>query len=408
MSSDARGRANVEHGSAVDASIDARPSMHGGRRGEEPVWARSACGAYVEATSGRRYLDLVLGYGAVLLGHADPFVTDAVIRAIRCGVSPTLRSIAQVELAERLAAVLPNVDSCVLLKTGSEATSAAVRLARAHTGRDMVLHWGYHGWHDWCAPRRAGVPASYRALTLRVPVDDVVGLRRVFAEHGDRTAALVLQPGDTEPVTAAFVRACRELADHHGVLLVLDEIRTGFRLGLGGAQAEYGVRADLVTVGKALGNGHPIAAVAGRRAVMERTRDVSMSSLFARSTDGIAAATAVLDVLTGTDALDVVRTRGTALQQALRAAADRHGLPVRVTGFPQMPFHRFLLPREREAVALNAFHTGVLSSGVLVHRDHHWFSCREMTPADVATAAAAFDVGYAAAADALGRHRDEE
>lgn len=387
----------------VDASVLARPSLLGGDADDpEPLWASRARGPYVWDEQGRRYLDFMLGYGSVILGHADPEVTEAVVEEIRAGVSPTLRRRTQFDLAELLVQLVPNADMVLLMKTGSEATSAAVRLARAYTGRDVVLRWGYHGWHDWCAPRPTGIPAGYRSLTVELPFNDPAGVAEVARRYRDRVAALVVQPGDAVPATAEYLHECRRVADEVGAVLVLDEIRTGFRLALGGAQEYFGVRADLVTVSKAMANGHPISALVGRRAIMRRLPEVSHSSLYSRSTDGIAAALATLRLLAGTDALARIWSLGERLMDGMRDAVSRSGLPVRVIGLPPAPFHEFDLPEPARRYAMDAFYQEVWDNGLLLHRGHHWFVCRDMTVEDIDTALAVMAKGYRAAADRLG------
>lgn len=384
----------------LEASILSKPSMLGGDADEhEPWWAERASGAYMWDQRGRRYLDLVLGYGSVILGHADPVVTEAVVTAIRKGVSPTLRSADQFALAELLTEVVPHAESAMFFKTGSEATSAAVRLARAATGRDVILRWGYQGWHDWCAPRPAGVPREYRELTVSLPFDDREAVSAAFEEHRGRVAALVLMAMDDRPPAPDHLAACRELADRHGALLVLDEIRTGFRLARGGAQEYYGVRADLATFSKALGNGHPISAVTGPRELMRLVREVSMSSLFSRSTDGLAAAMATVRILRETEVVEHIWRLGARLQEGMRAGAAAAGVPLAVLGLPPMPFHAFTgLPEELASRAETAFYRAVWAEGLLVHRSHHWFVCRDMTDEDVDLAIDILGAGYRAAA----------
>jgi glutamate-1-semialdehyde 2,1-aminomutase len=385
----------------LDVSVLARPSLLGGRADQhEPWWVDRARGAYLWDQRDRRYLDLVLGYGSVVLGHADPAVTESVIEAIRRGVSPTLRHGSQVELARLLTEVVPNAEAAMFFKTGSESTAAAVRLARAYTGRSVILRWGYQGWHDWCAPRPRGIPAEYRRLTVPLPFDDVDAVAGAFEAHRGAVAALVVMAMDERPPSAGYLQACRELADRHGAVLIFDEIRTGFRLALGGAQEYYGVPADLATFSKAMANGHPIAALTGRRELMRIVPEVSMSSLYSRSTDGIAAALATIRCLAGSDVIGRLWHLGSRLQAGMRAAAAAAGLPVTVLGVPPMPFHQFDLPDGARERAEDAFYHTVWDRGVLVHRSHHWFVCRDMTDADIDVAVTAIRAGYGAAAAA--------
>ncbi|MGQ0577059.1 MAG: aminotransferase class III-fold pyridoxal phosphate-dependent enzyme [Pseudonocardia sp.] len=393
-----RGRA-LAH--AIDAGVLAKPSLLGGTGesgGAEPLWVSRAHGAHLWDADGRRFLDLLLGFGSVVLGHAHPAVTEAVVDAVRAGVSPSLRSVLERELVDLLSATIPNAETVLLLKTGSDATAAAVRAARAHTGRPRVIRWGYQGWHDWCAPRGAGVPADYHRLTTVVPLGDLATMREAFAADGSWTAAVVVMPGDAEYVDREALLECRRLADRYGSLFVLDEVRTSFRLSLGGAQEYFDVDADLVASSKAMANGHAISALTGRSEVMSVLADVSVSSVFFRSTDGMAAALATVRTLRDTDALDRVWARGRELLDGMAAAAGRTGAPVRPVGLPPTPYHRFDLAGAELQRAEQTFYETVWAEGLLLSRTHHWFTCADMTRADIGWALEVIEHGYRAVA----------
>lgn len=384
-----------------DGSVLAKPSLLGGTgTAAEPLWADRAEGARVWDAEGRSYLDLLMGFGSVILGHADPAVTEAVIAELSRGVSPSLRSVREAELIDLLIEVLPGAEKAVLLKTGSDATAAAVRVARAHTGRELVLRWGYQGWHDWCAPRPAGVPGACRDLTRLLSFDDVEVLREEFRRHGDGIAAVVVMPSDDRALSREYLLECQRLARRHGSVFVLDEVRTGFRLGLGGAQEYYGLTADLVTVSKAMANGHAVSALAGRAEVMDTLSSVSLSSVFFRGTDGIAAALATIRGLRDSDALGTVWRRGQELQGGMAEAAGAAGVPVRILGLPPMPFHAFDLAGDDLRRAEDVFYETVWAEGLLLHRSHHWFTCAAMTEGDVKEAIAVIAHAYRAVGEA--------
>jgi len=427
----------IDRALEIDGGVAAKPSLLGGNGGDtEPQWIVRADGAYVWDVRGRRHLDFLLGFGSVILGHADPSVTDAVVESIRRGVTPSLRVLGELELVDLLTRVVPNADAAMLMKTGSDATSAAVRLARAHSGRSVVLRSGYQGWHDWCAPRPAGIPVDCRSLTMVLPFGDADALRSSFATRGEAVAAVVVMPADGPGVGRDYLLECRRLADYYGSAFVLDEVRTGFRLALGGAQEYYGVNADLVLQGqmygrasltcddaspesrrpgisprsspvvlvalsKAMGNGHPVSAVAGRHEFMRKTANVSMSSVFFRSADGIAAALATIRALLSTDALDVVWRRGRALRDGMVVAAARTGVPVRPVGLPPLPGHVFDLDGDELRRAEDIFYKTVWAQGLLLPRNHHWFTCAAMTTDDVRHAIDIIASGYQAVAAGL-------
>ncbi|MFG2472591.1 aminotransferase class III-fold pyridoxal phosphate-dependent enzyme [Streptomyces canus] len=361
-----------------------------------PLFAERAAGAHIWDSDGRRYLDFILGFGSVILGHAEKAVDDAVVRQLHAGVSPSLRSPRQVELAELLTRHVPGAQRALLLRTGSDATEAAVRIARAYTGRRHVLHWGYHGWHDWCAPRAPGVPDEYRSYTSAFAYNDLDSLSELFARHRGDVAGVIMMPLELEEPRDDFLRRCAELAHRHGALFMLDEVRTGFRLALGGAQQYYGVEADLTALSKAMGNGYPIAAVTGPAEIMSAAERTSHSSVFFRSTDGSVAAIATITALADRGVSKVLWERGEQFTAGLRDAIGATGVPARVVGLPVMPYHAFDLPPGPAAQAHRMFCRTAAAEGVLFHPAHHWFVCAAMTPADIACAVEAAAAGYRA------------
>ena len=273
----------LDHAKAMEPTILARPGILAGHPAscvEHPVFAESATGAFVYDVDGNKYLDFVLAFGSVVLGHCDPDVDEAVVREIRRGVSPSLLTRTQVRLAELFTETVPGAEMVTFLRSGSDGTTAAVRLARAITGRRNVVRWGYQGWHDWCAPRLAGIPDQIRQLTARIEYNDLHGLEAALLERRDDVACVIMMPLEVELPAEGYLQGVRDLCRQHGALFVLDEVRSGFRLDLGGAQAHYGVRADLTVFSKAMANGYAISAVAGPARLMQQVANVSMSSVF--------------------------------------------------------------------------------------------------------------------------------
>ncbi len=250
-------------------------------------------GAHLWAADGRRFLDLGMALGAVGIGYADAAVTAAVCEAAAHGPVGSLPHRVEPEVAERLAAVIPCAEQVRFLRTGAEAGAAAVRLARTLTGRTRVVACGYFGWLDWCSDADGVLPADRAAVTW-VPFNDVAALERAV-DDGPPPAALMLEPLVHDVADPGWLAAARRLADRTGAVLVFDEVKTAFRVRTGGVQALHGVVPDLATVGKALANGYPLAAVLGRRAVMEAATRTWISSTAAAEATGLAAALAVLD-----------------------------------------------------------------------------------------------------------------
>lgn len=348
-----------------------------------PVVARCARGAYVWDVDGRRYVDLLLGFGSVILGHNEAAVTAAVQGAMEKGVSPTLTCEEEIALAERLVALLPNVEMCAFLRTGSDATSFAVRLARAITGCKTVLRWGYHGWHDWCAPRDAGTVPALRDKTRPFRYNDLDDLESCLKAAKGDTACVIMMPFEVERPGDTYLQEVRLLCDRYNTLLVFDEIRSGFRIAMGGAQQFFSVDADLVCLSKALANGHPISVVGGRRELMRHHAQISASSVFFRGRDGFAAALATLDRLETAHAAGELLSISHDLCAQFDRAIENSSLPVERCGFEVMPFIRWMTgSAEEDARNMRLLCRLLLEAGVLVHPTHHWFTCLSQSRED--------------------------
>ncbi len=257
-----------------------------------PTHYTRADGCHLWLSGGQRLLDLGMALGAVGLGYADPGVTEAARQAAASGPVSSLPHRMEVEVAELLVEMLPGAECVRFLKTGAEAGAAALRIARTLTGRTRVIACGYFGWLDWNNDA-AGVPESTREAVTWVPFNDAAALRAALAE-GDAPAAIMLEPLVHELADVEWLSEARRLADKSGAVLIYDEVKTAFRVRSGGVQALYGVLPDLATVGKALANGYPLAAVTGRAGVMEAASHTWISSTAACETVSLAAARAVL------------------------------------------------------------------------------------------------------------------
>lgn len=340
-----------------------------------PRYVDRLAGAYVWDVDGHRYVDYNLGYGPVVLGHADPRVTSAVTEALARGncLAPYW-SPQQVELCETLVRLTPGSDMAYLLKTGSDATSAAVRLARIWTGRDRIVRWGYNGWHDWACPETPGIPAAVRDLTLGYEYGNIASLEEQFRRYPREIAAVVMMPFGDERATPGHLADVQAVCREHGALLVLDEMRSGFRIRPGGMATELGVQPDLTTYSKALANGYPISALVGRAKVMEGFAKTRISSTFFAGPVEMVAALTTIRILEETDALARIEASGTRLQQGMSDIIRRLDLPAEVVGYPSMPFLRFTDPHlGARSRASEAFHIAATRAGVLLHPAHQWF-----------------------------------
>lgn len=320
-----------------------------------------AAGARVWDAEGREYLDYVMALGAVSLGYGHPVVSEAAADAVAAGVVGPLPPVEEERLAERLAGLLPWLERVRFLKTGAEAVAAAVRIARVKTGRDEVLGCGYHGWLDWCQGRTAGVPQGTRAVFAELPFNDAERAREMIRYRSDRLAAVVVEPVVVTEPSREWLDVLRAETDRAGALLVFDEIKTGFRLGLGGAVARYGVRPDLVILGKALANGFPLALVGGRADVMAAATHTWISSTLATESVALAAALATVDVFEREEVGTHLHRVGTRLLHGLHRLQHEHShMLTGVGGIAEMCFLHYLNEDVSRAVATECARRGLL------------------------------------------------
>ena len=335
-------------------------ALFGGPDAGLPTRMVRASGCRVWDTEGREYVDYVMALGAVALGYGHPDVNRAAEQAIAAGVAGPLPPTLEEDLAEALARRIPWLERVRFLKTGAEAVAAAVRLARVATGRERVLGCGYHGWLDWCQGGE-GVPAATRALYAEIPFNDVDGTRRVIREVGDRLAAVVVEPVVVVEPTREWLDVVRAETARVGAVLVLDEIKTAFRLAVGGAAERYGLRPDLVVLGKALANGFPLAVVGGRADLMAGAGRTWISSTLATEGVALAAALATLDVMVRDDVCAHLHRVGTRLMHGLHRLARRHpDLVTGVGGVAEMCFLHFATEQVSSGVARGCAARGLL------------------------------------------------
>ncbi|HEY0930391.1 MAG TPA: aminotransferase class III-fold pyridoxal phosphate-dependent enzyme, partial [Gemmatimonas sp.] len=300
-----------------------------------PTHFERAQGCAVWSTDGRRFIDLGMALGAVGIGYADLSITQAVQEAVVQGNVATLPHRLEVEVAERLTEVIPCAEQVRFLRTGAEATAAAVRLARTATDRQRIIACGYFGWLDWCSDA-AGVPPDVREAVTWVPFDDVLALRSAV-KLGPAPAAIIIEPLVHDIASLEWLQAAREEATRSGAVLIFDEVKTAFRVRTGGVQSLRDVTPDLTTLGKAMANGYPLAAVVGRADVMDAARRTWISSTAATESTGLAAARAVLEWHDRLDVCDRMAAAGGQLQQIVGTAlAEAPWVGVQVAGPPVM------------------------------------------------------------------------
>jgi len=310
---------------AVTQTLAKGPGQH--VRGVSPKYLQRGKGARVWDVDGNEYVDWCMGIGPIVLGYADPAVDEAIRRQLDDGITFSLMHPLEVEVAERIRELVPNAESVRFSKTGADATSAAVRLARAFSGRDRVLCCGYHGWHDWyisTTDRRRGIPGPIADLTSTIPYNDTEALARSL---GPDTACVILEPVVFEPPQPGYLAEVQSLCRQNGTLLIFDEMWTGFRLALGGAQEFFGVSPDLATYSKAIANGMPLSVLTGRRDVMSLLeREVFFFTTFGGEALSLAAALACMRSLEDLDVPTHLASIGKKVKDGYNRIAESLGI----------------------------------------------------------------------------------
>jgi glutamate-1-semialdehyde aminotransferase len=308
-------------------------------RGVSPHYLSRGDGAWVWDVDGNKYLDYLMALGPIILGYNNRRVDDAVIRQVKDGPIFSQMHPLEVEVAEMLVDLIPCAEMVRFAKNGSDTTSGAVRAARAYTNRDHVAYCGYHGWHDWyigTTTRNKGVPAAVSALSHTFSYNDIGFLKKLFADYPNGIAAVIMEPIGVELPRDGFLEEVRRLCTQNGTVLVFDEIITGFRLRMGGAQAYFGVTPDLACFGKAMANGYPLAAVVGSRDLMQVFDEIFFSGTFGGDAIALAACKATIGEMIEKDVIAHNWNVGNSLCEGLTEIISRNGLNdvVRILGLP--------------------------------------------------------------------------
>ena len=316
--------------------------------GGTPLFIESSEGAYVFDSEGRRYIDYVLSWGPMIMGHNHPDVREAVIQQSQKGLSFGAPTELEIEMADRLCQIMPGMDMVRMVNSGTEATMSAIRLARGYTGRDTIVKFEgcYHGHSDSLlvkagsgaltlgVPSSPGVPAALADHTLTLTYNDSEGVREAFSQHGAEIACVIVEPvaGNMNciPPSPGFLETLRQVCSDSGAVLILDEVMTGFRFGLQGAQGYYGIEADLTTLGKVIGGGMPVGAFGGKGEIMEQLAPlgpVYQAGTLSGNPIAMAAGLATLDIISAEGFYEPLFQRTQTLSEGLRKAAAEAGVP---------------------------------------------------------------------------------
>ena len=353
-----------------------------------PMYFERGRGCRITDVDGNEYIDFVMAFGAFLLGYTEPEVDAAAREELKQGSLLSMNRPQHVFFAEALVERFAAADMAVLLKTGSEATTAALRIARRATGRRRIARAGYHGWHDWCLPLDHSVPVGLDAQVLEFDSNAPHSLEALFGKHPGEIAAVILAPEMVLPATREAFQAIQDVTHRHGALFVLDEVKTAFRTAPGSVQARFGLMPDLTTVSKGLSNGWPVAAVVGRRDVINSAAGMHLSATYHGDTAAMAAALTTLRLVQERGVADHVWALGQRLIDGLNAISHDLDVPALSFGepFPPMPFLRFNHPNPETNDALRTtFYEAMLARGVLLHPRHMWFISYAHKAADIDT-----------------------
>ncbi|HNZ44607.1 MAG TPA: aminotransferase class III-fold pyridoxal phosphate-dependent enzyme [Candidatus Syntrophosphaera thermopropionivorans] len=361
--------------------------------GEYPIFFDHGKGGHITDVDGNEYIDYLCAYGPIILGYREEEVDNAVIEQIRNkGICFSLTQPVQTQLAQKLTEIIPCCEMAAFVKTGSDATTIAIRVARAYTNKVKIARCGYHGWHDWCVEVKTGIPEKLYEDILEFHYNDLDNLEDILKANANDMAAIIITPvghplgNPVEMPKPGYLEGVRQLADKYGCVLIFDEIRSGFRCSLGGAQEYFGVTPDLATIGKAMANGYAIAALVGKREIMDvLTKDVFLSSTFFPNSDAQVAALKTIEILERDKVLEVIAEKGKKFGAEVQKVVEESALPIQFTGAPWMPYITFNRDPEGLYKKLrNEFYTQLIRRRVFLQPYHHGYICYRHTDEDLA------------------------
>ncbi|MGO8957393.1 MAG: aminotransferase class III-fold pyridoxal phosphate-dependent enzyme [Streptosporangiaceae bacterium] len=396
-----RARAVIPGGMYGHLSVNALPS-------EYPQFYERSEGAHVWDVDGNEYVDLMCSFGPVILGHKHPKVEQAVAAQLAKGDTQAGPAACMVEAAELLVDRVAHADWAMFAKNGTDATTTCLMVARAATGRNKVLAaaGAYHGSAPWCTLRLDGVTPEDRANMAYFTYNDIASIERAAREADGDVAAIIVSPFkhdagfDQELVDPDFARGVRQLCDRIGAVLVMDEVRAGFRLNDGGSWEPIGVKPDLSAWSKAIGNGYPLAAVLGSQSLSEAASRIFVTGSFWFQAVPMAAAIATITAIREEDAVPAMERIGSMLRTGIGRQALEAGLTVFQTGPVQMPSLSFA--GDENFARARAFSAAVVDHGVIVHPRHNWFVSAAHTESDVERILDATARGFQAVRDQFG------
>ena len=372
--------------------------------GEYPIFLEYGKGSRLTDVDGNEFIDFLCGYGPIILGYREDEVDDAVIKQIKDkGFCFTLTQRYQNQLAKKLTELVPCSELSIFLKTGSDATTAAIRIARAYTNRIKVMRCGYHGWHDWCVEMKGGIPEKFYEDVYEFRYNNLDQLEDLMKKYGDQTAAIIMTPfghpihQKMEIPKPGFLEGVRELANKHGTVLVFDEVRTCFRLRMGGAQELYGITPDLTVLGKGMANGYAISVVTGKADVMmAAAQRLFISSTFFPNSDGYIAALKTIEIMERDNVLNNIWEKGNRLLTKIQKIIDKYEVGAELSGVAPMFFITFKRDEANtQKEKRDDFYTQLIRKGFFFTPHHHAYISYRHTEEDLDKTATAIDEAMA-------------
>ncbi|MEX1302410.1 MAG: aminotransferase class III-fold pyridoxal phosphate-dependent enzyme [Desulfotignum sp.] len=372
--------------------------------GEYPIFLESGKGCRLIDVDGNEFVDFLCGYGPIILGYREEELDRAVYDQVGGkGFCFTLTQQFQNRLAKKIHELVPSAEMSIFLKTGSDATTASIRIARAHTGRLKVMRCGYHGWHDWCVEMKGGIPSKFYEDVFEFQYNRLDQLEKLMAEHGSDTAAIIMTPfghpnhQEMQIPAPGFLEGVKEIAHKYGAVLVYDEIRTGFRVSMGGAQKYYNVTPDISVLGKAIANGYPISVVTGKKEIMmAAAHKLFISSTFFPNSDAFVAALKTIEILERDKVLADIWQKGETFMDGIQRAIDTHDVGAKLTGIPPMFYITFDKDEDGTYKAKRTdFYTQLIRKGFFFTPFHHAYISYRHTQADLDLALTAIDESLA-------------
>ncbi len=362
--------------------------------GAYPIFLKGGKGGRITDVDGNEYIDWLCSYGPNIIGHGHPRICEMVLREAEKGFCLTLCQPVQNRLAQKLKELIPCAERVIFVTTGSESTTSAVRIARIHTERELVLRCGYQGFHDWCVPYTAGVPKSAQDFAIQFDFGDLDQFEELIKRHGENIACVIMTPighDARRPLiipSKEYLAAIRKITADFGIVLIFDEIRTGFRLALGGAQEYFNVVPDMATFSKAISNGFPLAAIAMKKELDASARKAYISATYFPNSTPMEAALITLDEIEKNKLIDHVWKIGETVQKGMQELSGKFDIPLTVSGLGPIFYMHFDEDFKDNTVQLGettrTFYTEMINRGVFLNPIHNWFVCGAHTEEDAA------------------------